>query len=266
MLILNGSQLLIVRLFICVCCCVFKNFLSVVLLSEQPGRWNVNFFLYASPLECECTGHLACSYLDEVWSSLKATLKPLFTRLLFECVSQYFVRLSVHPCSSDVASNRSKWKCSVLEGIQQWRGLASTTLKQKNKKERKVDLKKKNNGVKCFNSFPSYTSSMILYLCVYKDSSKLEKCSKTLSNYFIQHLSSSVPPFSNQSCILAVHTVNHSAPASWLTAPQGRTYWLPWWPAWCRADSHTTLTDSHTRCLAWSFFCLSTTRIHKRPI
>lgn len=103
MLILNRSQSLIVRAFICVCCCVFKNLLSVVLLGKQPGRQNVNFFLYTSPLECECTGHLTRSYLDDVWSSLKATLEPLF-----ECVSQYFVRLSVHPCSSDIASNRGK--------------------------------------------------------------------------------------------------------------------------------------------------------------
>lgn len=75
----------------------------------------------------------------------------------------------------------------------------------------------------------SYLIDDFVFMCLrrFKQGGKVQqKTVRLLHSTSVSY----VPPFSNQSvhCILAVHTVNHSAPASWLTAPQGRTYWLPW--------------------------------------
>lgn len=148
--------------------------------------------------------------------------------------------------------NESAQCLKVFNGVVVWH--LQPWSKKTKKKERLVWKKKQTEHNKCFNPFPSYTSLMILYLCVYKDSSKSEKCSKTLSNYFIQHLFLSVPPFSNQSRIRAVHTVNHGAPhLGWRHLKDGHIG--------CHGDLHgvgrtlTPLRQTHTHAatLVFSF-------------
>lgn len=127
--------------------------------------------------------------------------------------------------------DESKWWCSV-EGAQLWSVLLSTTLKQKTSKQT-------NRGYPF--SFLCHISDFVFSLQSSKPVGKMP------SNYFISHfllvtLTYSLPTCAafSESGFDRVRTCHHCArcksltPASRQKAPQGRTCWLPWWPAGCR--------------------------------